>query len=137
MKKLFHFYDPNNLNRVYGIISKTPPAFCINHIVDGQLDPRYVIENDCVYEGATAEQIAESKRPLIEEIDAKYTDLITKEMEKPMQKMFRGAINEPPADVLAKVDALINECNEKIAELGVDIESYRKSKRQIVTLINK
>jgi len=137
MKKLYHFYDPNDLNRVYAIISKNPPPFCINHSLDGEIDGRYDVENDCVYEGATPEQIAESKRPLIEEIDEHYTNLISKEMQKPMEKMFRGVIIEPPTEVLDKVEALRNECNQKIAELGVDIESYRKSKRQIVTLINK
>jgi len=137
MEKLYHFYDPNNLNKVSGVISKTVPTNAINHVVNGQIDPRYDIENDCVYEGATPEQIAESKRPLIEQIDNEYTNLISKEMQKPMEKMFRGVISEPPIEVLEKVEALRNECNQKIAELGIDIESYRKSKRQIVTLINK
>lgn len=137
MKKLYHFYDPNDSNRVYAILSKTQPINAINHICNGEIDPRYDIENDCIYDGSSDEERAEAIRPLIEEIDNHYTDLISKEMQKPMEKMFRGVISEPPLEVLEKVEALRNECNEKIAELGVDIASYRKSKRQIVTLITK
>lgn len=97
------------------------------------------IPNGAVYEtieivAPTETEIAESKRPLIEEIDDYYTKLISKEMQKPMEKIFRGVISEHPHDVLEKVEALRAECNEKILELGVDVSTYRKTKREVIIL---
>lgn len=67
MKNLYHVYDPNNQNRVHAIFSETKPDFSINHSVNGQIDPRYDVENDLIIEGATPEKIDEYNKSLIPE----------------------------------------------------------------------
>jgi len=48
MKKLYHIYDPENSNRVTALLSETILEFSINHSVNGEFDPAFDIENDCI-----------------------------------------------------------------------------------------
>lgn len=83
----------------------------------------------------TDEEIAETKRPMIQEIDDYYTELISKLFRKPMEKLAVDEITEIPQDIKNERDRLRAECNQKISAIGVDIDVYRKSKRETIKLI--
>jgi hypothetical protein len=46
MKKLYHFYNPNDLNRVSAGLFFEAPENAINHICNGEIDPVYDVKND-------------------------------------------------------------------------------------------
>lgn len=47
-KQLYHFYEPENENRVRAGFFTEAPEFVINHVCNGEIDPVYDIENDCI-----------------------------------------------------------------------------------------
>ena len=46
MKKLYHFYNPKDNNRVSAGLFFKAPENAINHICNGEIDPVYDVEND-------------------------------------------------------------------------------------------
>ena len=54
-RQLHHYYDPNNENRVSAGLYSEAPEFAINHICNGEIDPVYDIENDCIVEHSSVD----------------------------------------------------------------------------------
>lgn len=79
-------------------------------------------------------ELQESKRPLIEEIDRYYTKLISEFLSKWIEKKEFGEISEYPAEVENERNRLRDLCNAEIEALGIDVTTYRKTKRETITL---
>lgn len=89
---LYHIYNTKTFE-VTAIISETRPNNAINHFVNGQIKPIYDIENDCIVEGATAEEILakenETIQNLINRINTAFTKL--------RQRALASSIGKPLA----------------------------------------
>lgn len=76
---------------------------------------------------------AESKRGQIQKIDEYYTEMISKILRKPIEQKLRLGL-EIPDEVNEEVDGLRAKCNSEIEALGVDVEKYRETNREVITL---
>ena len=54
--KLYHIYNTETF-QVTALLSETKPLNSINQVANGQLRPIYDVENDCIIEGATQQEI--------------------------------------------------------------------------------
>ena len=54
--KLYHTYNSDTFE-VTALLSATKPLNSINQFVNGQLKPIYDVENDCIIEGATQQEV--------------------------------------------------------------------------------
>lgn len=86
-------------------------------------------------EGATSEEIVESKRDLIESIDNEYTTKISNLMRKSIEQFISDG-TPIPQNILDERNLLRNECNAKIAELGVNVQKYRETNKKEIILLN-
>jgi hypothetical protein len=75
MKSLYHYYDPTDENRVKAGLFEVAPDFTINHTVNGQIDPKYDVVNDVVFDGVSLEEIAETENSKVALFEA-YPELV-------------------------------------------------------------
>lgn len=86
MKTLYHVYNPNDENRVDALFSETVPQYVINHTCNGEIDPKYDLENDIIFDGASLEQQAEEIQQLENEIISRYNYLMMRALSSSMGK---------------------------------------------------
>lgn len=93
-------------------------------------------ENEIYYEGATPEEMNQDKIKKAIEIDLFYTKKIADLMVKHNDKFIEALYNETtyiiPQLALDEKQELKNECNAKIAELGITDYTYRQSVPKLV-----
>lgn len=54
-KQLYHYFEPSNENRVKAGFFSEAPDLVINHVCNGEIDPVYDIENDCIIEHSSVD----------------------------------------------------------------------------------
>ncbi len=84
-------------------------------------------------EGASVEEIRNIKKDAAILIDSEYTSLISKVLRKAMEDLLTEEIPIPQT-ILDERNRLRTECNQKIADLGIDVSVYRESNRKTITL---
>jgi hypothetical protein len=90
------------------------------------ITPYWNFETQLFYEGATAQEINDTKIPQALEIDLYYTGLISDLLRKHIEKLSIDSI-PIPQDVIDERDRLRAECNQRILDLGVTNFAYRQS----------
>lgn len=119
----------------------------IKKLITGEIFPMdefhelYSEYNSCRLSGGNITHIeffegeeAESRRGEIQKIDSYYTKLISNKIAKWIEKKEFGEITEIPPEIVNERNLLREECNQKIAELGVDIETYRRTNKETIIL---
>jgi len=101
--KLYHFYIPEQNNRVIAGLFETAPKNEINHIVNGQIKPIYDIENDCIIEGATQEEVETYNKSLV-------PDSIS-QMKLRMQLILNGI---SISSIYAMIDSIENQVQKEL-----------------------
>lgn len=102
-------------------------------LTDNFLKPKFDRETRSFYEGATSEEVAESKREQVESIDLSYTNIISDLMRKSIEKLAAEQIPIPQS-VLDERNALRAQCNLEIDALGIDVSIYRDSNRETLMM---
>jgi hypothetical protein len=94
MKKLYHFYNPKDNNRVKAGLYEVAPEFVINHICNGEIDPVYDVKNDRIIDIGVRDTKAEIevlRQKTETEIDAFISPhvqkLILRQVEIPIEIM--------------------------------------------------
>jgi hypothetical protein len=74
--KLYHIYNIKTFE-VTALLSENKPLNFINHVANGEIKPIYDLENDCVIEGATQDEINfYNKENELELKKLKYNELL-------------------------------------------------------------
>lgn len=128
MEKLYHYRNPisGELTEARLFEEGMQPDNYYEKNNPGFVKCIYDIENDLVYEAATLEEIAIARKETIESIDSFYTDKINRLVSGWMQRKEFGDINEIPQSVYDERNTLRLECNQKISELGISLQQFRK-----------
>lgn len=120
MKKLYHIYDPQNGNKVTALLSETVPDNSINHIVDGQIEPYYDVENDCIKDAKvfTQEEIEFLCNSEIEELREKTSLEISELLREPKERERMEGIEIPQEihDNYRYMKELYNQKKEQILQ---------------------
>lgn len=95
-------------------------------LVDTYIKPYWDFEALSFYEGATIQEINDTKIPQALQIDLYYTGLISDLLRKHIEKLSIDGV-PIPQDVIDERDRLRAECNQKILDLGITNFAYRQS----------
>jgi hypothetical protein len=95
-------------------------------LTENFIHPYWNFETQLFYEGATTQEINDTKIPQALEIDLYYTGLISDLLRKHIEKLSIDGI-PIPQDVIDERDRLRAECNQKILDLGITNFAYRQS----------
>ncbi|MCG2611509.1 hypothetical protein LZZ90_08310 [Flavobacterium sp. SM15] len=91
------------------------------------------IPEDANYE-IIENEINQNLQNIVASIEQEYEMKIDELLRVHIQKhIIEGT--EIPQNILDERNILRNECNDKIAALGIDVSAYRQSNRQIINLI--
>lgn len=129
MKKAYWVWSINGDANICRYVEGEQPKNSILYNGENFFKPLHI--NGKIIEGITEEEINKIKINQAIEIDLEYTEKITQLLKKHNDKYIQGLIlGIPyifPQDVLEERDKLKQECNDKIAELGITDYTYRQT----------
>lgn len=114
-RQLYHYYDPNDENRVKAGLYSEAPEFVISHVCNGEIDPVYDKENNRIVEHQSVD-ISEKMNQEIEALRENTKREISKFMYEYNERLSIRQI-PIPEDVMRKYDEMRAEFHIKKTEI--------------------